>query len=154
MKAITIQERQMTDPVTMVLLSILGTLGTVFGGQWAWRYFTKRDDNQSTVTLETQKHQVALEKDARKQIALEGTRVEKQMQDTIDRLDAQLQKHEARLKTLEDEKALNLSTIYRLESEGREKDNEIARLNGVIDTVIEVLEEHSVDEAIIRLLRG
>ena len=153
MEAITIQERDMVDP-TQIILSIIGTLGMVFGGQWIWGYFTKKDDNQSTVALETQKHQVALEKDNRKQIALEGTRVEKQMQDTINRLDAQLQKHEARLKTLEDERALNLSTIYRLESEGREKDNEIARLNSVIDTVIEVLEEHQVDEAIIRLLRS
>lgn len=144
----------MVDPIVTVVLAILGTLGTVFGGQWIWNYFTKKDDNQSQITIEDKKNQVALEKDNRKQLASEATRVEKQMQATIDRLDAQLQKHEARLKTLEDERSLNLATIFRLESEGREKDNEIARLNGIIDTVVDLLEEHSVDDSIIRILRS
>ena len=152
--ATAIQESKMVDSIVTIVVAILGTLGTVFGGQWIWNYFTKKDDNKSQLTIEDKKNQVALEKDNRKQLASEATRVEKQMQATIDRLDAQLQKHEARLKTLEDEKALNMATIYRLESEGREKDNEILRLNGIINTVVDLLEEHSVDDSIIRILRS
>ena len=140
--------------ILQIIVTIITTAGTIFGGRAAWNYFTKKDDNQTSLESSSIQHEQEMQKTRFNADLQEGSRAEKLLKDQLKNMEERLQKHEERIEHLEMERQVDKGMISRLEKELELEKLHNIRLNKIIDTVEGMLTEKGVDAQIVSLIKS
>jgi len=151
---IIVEDKMDMDGITSVITSVVATLGTIFGGQWIWKYFTKKDDNATSTQKTNHEHVALMEKMKFDSDHAESTKSERLLYNSLKNLEDKLQKHELRITDLEGEKSNFILIISKLERELEMEKMLNTRLNRAIDTIESILVESEHDQRVLGIIRN